>query len=456
MLLYNLALKYFNSMPYPNEHSARVRKPEEFKDNSMRRKNIDAGVDLIHGKLSDGDDSMVAQAYRFDAEKFTAAEAKSWCKEHDIEYILFEEATNGKVNEGHIFIYGEIIPYEDNDPGMWGGVNLKDVVKQINSNKEANRLIIHIHSPGGDVYEGFAIHDALVNSGKEIETIIEGLCASIATIIALSGDRRLITQHSEFMIHNPWSFGLGDSEDLKKQSDELAKTEKKIAEFYASKTNLTKDELFNYMHEETFFTAQEAVDYGFMTEIVNTMKQVAKITNLNIFNMDKKLENKMSALEKLIDKVMSKFKPKDIMVADVNGIELDFPEVNDASEIAVGAKVNVSGNPETGEHKMPSGEIYVCESGVLNEIKPAPDDENEALKKENEALKAEVESLKSEKAKAETNAQNALKGLNQLQDEFKKFKSEFSKGNPADGAPPDGDDTKPKVRELLKTKNNGK
>lgn len=80
-------------MPYANEHSARVKDPGDFIDDSFRRKNIDDGVDIIIGKLKNGDGKMVTQAYRFDAEKFSVRKAKKWLADHDIKYISFEAAT---------------------------------------------------------------------------------------------------------------------------------------------------------------------------------------------------------------------------------------------------------------------------------------------------------------------------------------------------------------------------
>ena len=84
-------------MPYPNEHSARVRDPDDFISDSIRRKNIRKGIDIIIGKLKDGDGSMVIQAYRFDKDVFTASEARKWCKDHDVKYILFEEAKQNNI-----------------------------------------------------------------------------------------------------------------------------------------------------------------------------------------------------------------------------------------------------------------------------------------------------------------------------------------------------------------------
>ncbi|MBU0909625.1 MAG: hypothetical protein KJ717_08655, partial [Proteobacteria bacterium] len=78
-------------MPYPNEHSARIRDPGDFEKDSFRRKNIETGIDIIIGKLK-GKTTTTTQAYRFKVDSFTAAEAKKWLKDHKIKYISFEPA----------------------------------------------------------------------------------------------------------------------------------------------------------------------------------------------------------------------------------------------------------------------------------------------------------------------------------------------------------------------------
>ena len=80
-------------MPYPHEHAARVREPGDFDPKSFRRKNIAPGIDIIVGKLKNGDGAMVTQTYRFDSSKFTAEEAKAWLKKHNVKHIGFEAAT---------------------------------------------------------------------------------------------------------------------------------------------------------------------------------------------------------------------------------------------------------------------------------------------------------------------------------------------------------------------------
>jgi hypothetical protein len=83
-------------MPYPNEHAARVVSPDEFEPDSFRRKVIAPGVSIVVGKLKDGDGKMVTQAYRFDKDKYTPAEAKKWLKDNDISTIGFEAASDVK------------------------------------------------------------------------------------------------------------------------------------------------------------------------------------------------------------------------------------------------------------------------------------------------------------------------------------------------------------------------
>lgn len=83
-------------MPYPTEHAARIKEPDLFIIESFRRKVIDKGIITIIGRLVDGDDSMIIQAYRFDKEYFTVVQAKKWLKNHDIEYISFEPASESE------------------------------------------------------------------------------------------------------------------------------------------------------------------------------------------------------------------------------------------------------------------------------------------------------------------------------------------------------------------------
>jgi len=82
-------------MPYPLEHSARLCDPGDFQPDSFRRKEIAPGVSIVMGRLK-GQQTMTAQSYRFDKERFTAAQAKTWLKEHDVKNISFEKASGNE------------------------------------------------------------------------------------------------------------------------------------------------------------------------------------------------------------------------------------------------------------------------------------------------------------------------------------------------------------------------
>lgn len=332
--------------------------------------------------------------------------------------------------EGHIFIYGEIIPWQDEDAPKYGAVNLKDINNQLTNNKEADTLIVHINSMGGSVTEGYAIHDILKATGKAIITQAEGLVASIATIVFLAGDDRRITENSQLMIHNPWGFAGGDSSDVQKYADQLKKEETKMAEFYASRTGQSVDDIIAMMKEETYLTADEAIEKGFATAKVEQVKAVALINNRNMTEkeLNDKIEEKSNGI---FSKIKALFKKQGLIQALVlktaDDKNLDFgEEIQEASQIEVGSTATVDGAPAEGEYTMPDGTIYVFTGGAVTEIKaPSTDDgadaEAAALKAENETLKAQL-----------TEAQDALASVKsdleafkaQITSDIKGFKSE--------------------------------
>ena len=180
------------------------------------------------------------------------------------------------MKEAHLYIYGEIDAYQDSESDRYGFINLLNVKSQYEAQKDAEKVVVHIHSVGGVVFEGFAIHDYLRSLGKPIETRVEGLCASIATVIALAGDVRVMTANSDYFIHNPWGMAFGDREQVQKYADDLERLENKLAEFYASKTKITKDEALALMKADSTFSATEALEKGFTTETAAALKIVAK------------------------------------------------------------------------------------------------------------------------------------------------------------------------------------
>lgn len=261
----------------------------------------------------------------------------------------------------HIFISGEIGP--DSDPlvaemGICGKMHL---VRQFEKFPNAKKAIIHINSPGGDVNEGFGMHDFLVSSGKEIETIIEGQCASIATIVFLAGTTRRITENSKFFIHNPWMETQGDATELRKMADALQKTEEVIANFYHEKTGGDLNRIREAMKVETTFTADEAVQLGFATDKLHTItaKAILKIPTMKL-SLTQRLSNAIKALQGA--------KNLDLTLADGTAITIDAA----GEEIAAGDAVSVGGNPAPdGEYTLADGKVIVVAGGKIAEVKTA-------------------------------------------------------------------------------------
>lgn len=353
------------------------------------------------------------------------------------------------MKEAHIYIYGDIGYWQSTDAADWGEVNLKHVKDSYEAQKDCEEIFVHIHSPGGYVTEGFAIHDFLRSQKKPITTIIEGMCYSIATVIALAGDTRMMTSNSDFMIHNPWGGAFGDSNEIQKYADDLKKLEQKAADFYAAKTSITADEALEMMKEETFMTPEDALKHGFITEIATVMKAVAKFDpsklkpkSSKMAKKNKKTKEQKEALS-VIDKAMNSLKgifggdsPKNKLIQDANGDEIDFPDLEDDDTPSVGDNATVDGSPADGEYVLPSGETYVFTSGELTEIQEAEDEEEEEedaeemaqLKKSNEKLKKSLSKAKAEKKSAEAKAAKAKKAVQEAQKDLEKVRASVKSG----------------------------
>lgn len=161
-----------------------------------------------------------------------------------------------------IFIYEEI--------GFWG-VTAKEFVDQLNS-ISTPRITVRINSPGGDVFDGLAIHAALKQHPSEITCQVDGIAASAASFIALAGKKCIMSENALMMVHCAWGFALGNKSDMRETADILDKIDSQLADIYAKKTGKEPAECLAMMAGEgkndgTWLTAQEAKDYGLVDEM---------------------------------------------------------------------------------------------------------------------------------------------------------------------------------------------
>lgn len=142
----------------------------------------------------------------------------------------------------------------------WFGVTAKDFRQRL---LRAGDITLRINSPGGDVFEGIGIFNDLVEHDGHVRVEVTGMAASIASIIAMGGDEIVIADNAFFMIHNAWTWGIGNRHELRKLSDTLEKIDGALAKTYASRTKAGIRSIKQMMDDETWMTADEAVDLGF-------------------------------------------------------------------------------------------------------------------------------------------------------------------------------------------------
>lgn len=313
-----------------------------------------------------------------------------------------------------IKIYGEIVPFEEqwiiDQGGFYNLTCLQNALKEA----DGKDIKVRIRSFGGDVETGFTMYNELRRYAKEnkakVTTLGEGQVASIATVIFLAGDERILTGHTEPFVHNAWTYSEGDSKTLVRVAAELEKCNNMIADHYALHTDLTRDEALELMNNDTSITAEEAVTIRFATSIEEVLRPVALkrfSTNNKLNKMNKKTQ---SVLNKFV-KIFSAFSNKVVTTAD--GKELDFYELEDDAVVAVGDKAYYDGMDADGSFIMPDGETYVFIAGELTEIQSEDvTDTNESdLAEANSTIAALTEQL--EKA---TNLVEELSASNKAKD----------------------------------------
>lgn len=176
-----------------------------------------------------------------------------------------------EVEEFTLYIYDVI-------GGMWGGVDAQEVAVALAAST-ASTIHVRINSPGGDVFDAVAIGNALRQHPANVVAHIDGLAASAATSISLAADRVEIADGGMYMIHNAWTLAMGNRHDMLDTASLLEKVDGNIRKGYSAKTGADDEQVAAWMDAETWFTAQEAKDAGFVDEVVG---EPAKSRNWNL------------------------------------------------------------------------------------------------------------------------------------------------------------------------------
>ena len=178
-----------------------------------------------------------------------------------------------KANDATVYIYDEI---------GWFGVEAGQFAKDLGEIK-AGTIHVRINSPGGNVFDGIAIANAIKQHPAKAIIHIDGLAASIASIIALAGDEIIMAENAFFMFHEAWTVMVGSAEDLREEADLLDKIDGVIAKTYANKTSKDEKEIKSLMSDETWLTAEEALEMGMVDRIEKGEEANATSFDLSVF-----------------------------------------------------------------------------------------------------------------------------------------------------------------------------
>tara|TARA_Y100000592_G_scaffold2155_1_gene3374 strand:- start:16341 stop:17387 length:1047 start_codon:yes stop_codon:yes gene_type:complete len=304
---------------------------------------------------------------------------------------------NESAETADIFIYSEVGGYD---------VNAQKFIEELKGLKDKN-LNIHINSLGGSVFDGMAIYNALKNHKKKVTTKVEGIAASIASVIAMAGDSIEMAENSLFMIHNPFTMAGGDASELRKTADILDKIRDEIANIYASKSEQDVDTLIGLMNVETWFNASETIDSGFANEITKAVKvensyDLTKFKNITTDKVNEIVNNSnLIKIEKMAKIENNELKEEKTLLDKIKSLVVSEPVKNDHEEGHEGEKEEA----DVADWEGMETRIENLEKAVhkLEEAMGMKEEEANQAKGELETANLEIENLNAEinKIKAE-------------------------------------------------------
>lgn len=329
----------------------------------------------------------------------------------------------------HLYIYGEI------GGGFFEEASsTPESIQKDLADRPGADVICHLSSPGGGVFEGFTIGNILKNSGRKTTAQIEGLCASIATFIALSCDRVEMAETAMFMIHDPTVGIEGDEDDLQKGAEQLAKIKDELIKAYREKTGLSISQISAMMEKETTMNATEAKAQGFVDGFMTPIKIAAKLDIKNMKTETVLTESKAKELDGILDNILAKgkklakeiFGTMDVTVTLADGTSI-FVESEDEELVGMNAfLIDEEGNrtdtpAPDGAHALADGRTMTVEGGVVTAL--SDDDEEEEDKKIIEDLKAELAAEAESKKELEGKLKEAAKQHTETMTEVKNLKT---------------------------------
>jgi ATP-dependent Clp endopeptidase proteolytic subunit ClpP len=355
------------------------------------------------------------------------------------------------MNEGHIYIDEQITPD-----------TYAMVKKTLASYHDRDKLVLHIASPGGSVYAGYNIYNALKLSGKPIKTIIEGEAQSMATFIALAGSEIEICNPSVFMIHMPHSGVEGTAENFEQGASELRTIENDMIAAYAAKTKLPPDQIREMMRKTTTLNATQAKQLGFADKVLGTYAQAVALgqTIKKPTTMTKTKEGIFAKIIQMAATALGEgptamdLKLKDGSVLNIDSADGEFvgkpatlngaPAPDGTHDLEDGRKITVTGGMVTAiTEAAKAAPVQPAPAPVAPIPAPAPVQTAEqkqlaealaklaTMEAEKQAIIAEKQAVEAAKVAAETQAASTVQALGTIKKELEeKLKEEVGDQNP--------------------------
>lgn len=167
--------------------------------------------------------------------------------------------------EADVYIFGDITSWE------WfeSDVSSYTLAREL-FGLDVDTINVHINSYGGEVAEGLAIYNMLKNHPAKVKTIVDGFACSIASVIFMAGDERVMNNASMLMIHNAWTYTAGNAAELRKTADDLDAITQGSVNAYLEKINISEEDLKSMLDAETWILPEQALEMGFATSVIST------------------------------------------------------------------------------------------------------------------------------------------------------------------------------------------
>ena len=178
-------------------------------------------------------------------------------------------SVKAQANEAEVWIYEEI------GEGWFGGISANQFAKDIKALGDIKTIHLRLNSPGGNVFDGVAIYNILKQHKARVKVSIDGLAASIASVIAMAGDEVSMAANSMMMIHEAWTMAMGPAAELRAAADMIEKVNGTIISTYLTRATVGEEKISELMRNETWMTAEEAMGYGLADKLTEPVQAAA-------------------------------------------------------------------------------------------------------------------------------------------------------------------------------------